>query len=284
MAKEHTNKVTIKGLVADIRHNEGQKDGVPFIAGEIMIEAGEDNIIPVGFYASEKKKDGNPNPMYASISTVVEEFKTIANSSREEADFIDVGLGKVGENAFYTKTGAFVQDFRIQAPFYNRITSGEKTPQATFTVQGEIIKVIDEVVKDVPTGNAILKMLVVGYGNRGEILNFVAKKPEAVEFLKNHFTEGEEVLVAGDIVVEEKIETKEEPTAFGDPIVEEFRTVKKQLVLTQGGNPVPSTLEDSERVSILSQREEYIQKNKEKQDKKNKSSNKKSSSASDFTL
>lgn len=281
MAKQHENKTTIQGQLVRIDSRTGvTKNNQEYLGGKVFVETGDDAVIPVDFFATKTKKDGTPNGLYKSIETMVNEFKSVATHGEEEADSIEVGAGEIKENAYHNDNGALIRGFTIQAPFYKRM--GNAQPKAEFIVVGEIISVEDVIKDNVPTGEALLRMLVVGYGNRANIIDFTLNTPEAVQYAKSNFSAGQEVKVQGQIVVEET-EPVKEATGFGAPIVDENKRSERKLVVLSATPPVSSAITDEERNQMLSQREAMLEEGKNKK-KASAPAQPKSNTASGFSL
>lgn len=284
---QHENKVTIKGTVVEIQTRTGiNKNNDEYIGGKIMVEAGKDNIIPVDFYANKMKKSGGENSIYKSLQSVVQDYKTIAANGRDEADTIEVGGGNLQENTFYVQDGnVMIRGFNIQAPFFNRKQIND--PSAEFIIVGEIVKLEDEIKKEggdeVPTGNAILTLLVVGYNNTANLLDFHIEGEKAVAYAKANFAPGLEVKINGEIQVIETVETTTEEVAIGEPIVEEKRRTERKLILKGATAPVDSSITSEDKETMLANREADLKKKKESAQSKAKGSNKKAS-AGNFSL
>lgn len=282
MAKEHENKPKIQGKLVKIESRSGTtKTGKEYIGGNLHIETGEDNIIPVSFFATPQKNDGNPNPVYASLKTVIDEYKSIDSHGRDEADLIEVGASRMQENAFYVRDGQLVRGFQMSAPFFNR--KAKIDPEGTFAMSGEIVKVTDEIIKDEPTGNVIVTLLVVTYNNTANLIDFSIEGEKGVQYAKTNFVQGMEVKLSGDIKVVEVIEEKTEEAAFGAPIVEEIRRTERKLLVTSATPPVESAITEEERSTMLAERESKLQRMKEEFLAKQKGGNK-PKGAADFSL
>ena len=260
MAKESMNKVTLAGKIIEIQSRFGvSKKNQNYLAGTVSIETGEDNIIPVSFYVQEKTKENKDNPLYKSLETVVNEYKTVNSHSREEADIIEISGARLSENVFFSND-RMIRGFQVASAFFNR--KNNATPMNEFIVTGEILDIVEEVVDDVPTGTVLIRLLVVGYGNRANVLDFVVEDPAGAKYVKATFSPGLEVKVKGNIVIEETLIEKKEEAAFGDPIITTTRNINRKLVVTSVTPPIDSSITEEERVTMLSTRESEIQSKK----------------------
>lgn len=282
MAKEHTNNVKISGLISEIEQRTGvTAKGVDYISGKLMIEVSEDNIIPVSFFSTKTKKDGKPNGIYGSLQTVVNEYKSIATNTRDEADSVEITGAKVRENTFFAPDGTMIRGFQLDSAFFNRKVN--VTPEATFTVVGEIVAIKDDIVNDEPTGTITLTLLIVGFGNKANLVDFKVEQPKAVAYVKDVFTQGQEVKVSGQVIIEEIITEKKEEAAFGDPIVQTSRRINRKLLVNSATPPVDSAITAEERATMLAEREAALATAKETSAAKNKGQGK-AQTAGNFSL
>ena len=258
MAAESIQKNTISGKLVNIDNREGTtKKGDEYIGGNIHIETGSDNVIPISFFATKNKKDGKPNPVYASLQTVIKEYKSIATHGREEADMVEVGAARLTENSFFVRDGAMIRGFQFGAPFFNR--KADITPQGEFNVVGEVVKITEDIVDDVPTGNLTLTMLIVTYSNTANLVDFAVEGEKAVNYVQTNFSPGMEVKLTGDILVMETFDKKVEASAFGEDIVEEVRKIERKLLVRSATPPVESKISEEERQTMLAERESKLQ-------------------------
>ena len=280
MAKESMNKVTVAGKIVEIESRTGvTKTNKPYIGGTLKVETAEDNVVPVSFFAAETTNAGKENPIYKSLQTVVNDYKTIQNDTREHADSVEISGARLSENIFFPQVDRMIRGFQIQGAFFNR--GANITPKNEFIISGVIEDVIEDVKDDVPTGTLTVRLLVVGYGNQANILDFKVEDPAGAKYILSTFTKGMEVKVNGSIVIDETIEEIKEETAFGDPIVNTTRRTERKLLITSATPPTDSTVPADERMQMLATRESQIQ------DKKAAASAPQSSkpkSAGEFTL
>ena len=263
MINETLQQNVISGKVANIEHRDGtMSNGAEYVGGTVEIEVGEDNIIPVSFFATKMKKDGSPNPIYPSLQTVINDYKTIASHGRDEADSVDVGAVRLQENTFFVRDGHMIRGWQFSSPFFNRRAGAES--KGEFTVVGEVVDTEDEIINDVPTGNMIVRMMLITYGNTANIIDFAVEGEKAVSYVKANFTPGVQVKISGDILIVEKIEEKTSEAAFGDPIVEQIRTVDRKLLIKSATAPTDSPITEEQRETILAERESKIAETKER--------------------
>jgi len=261
MAKESINKVNLTGKIVEIESRTGVTSaGKPYIGGTVKVETAEDNVIPVSFFATEKTNAGKDNPIYKSLQTVVSDFKTIQNHGRAEADIVEITGARLSENIFFPSPERMIRGFQVGGAFFNRKKADFKNE---FTISGNIEAVIEDVKDDVPTGTLTVRMLVVGYGDQANILDFKVEDPAGVNYIKSTFTPHMEVKVNGTIIIDETLEEVKEETAFGDPIINTIRKTERKLLIDKATPPIDSTIPADERAMMLAKRESDIQKKKE---------------------
>lgn len=279
MAAESTNTVKVSGPIVELESREGQtRKGSQYLAGKMKVKAGEDNIIPISFFTTKTKNDGTPNGLYNSIQSVVQDYKTIAEHGPDAADSVEITSGSLKENTFFSNSGNFIRGFQIDSVFYNR--KANATPGSEFIVSGEVMKVEPELKDDVPTGAVLLTLLVVGYGNRANLIDFYVPAGKKAEYVQSVYQPGMEVKIDGEIQVIETVEETKEEMAFGDPITNTKRKTDYKLVVNGGTAPIDSTIPEAEKTEMLSVRENYIAEQKEAQNKPKKAK----SASKEFTL
>lgn len=282
--QESFNKVTLTGKVAEITYKKGvNKNNDNYVAGEIKIETGEDNIIPVSFYQNELTKEKKPNGIYAGLMTAIEEFKTIAKDGRDAADTITVNAGRLEENSFYGKDGNLIRQYRISSPFFNRKQNAELANE--FVVEGIVVNIADEIKNEVPTGRLFVDLLVVGYADRGNILRLVVEGEKGVDYIKSSVSERDEVKFAGQVLHSEINEELKEEVAFGDPIIRITTRTERKLLITSATAARESTVSSEEIDTILADREGRLKIDKEKAaSKAKKEESKPASTRGNFSL
>jgi len=257
MAKESINKYSVAGKIVEIEHRTGvTKAGKPYISGTVHVESAPDNIVPIDFFAQETTNTGKENPIMKSLQTVVEEYKTITKDTREEADIVEISGARISENIFFPQPDRKIRGFRINGAFFNR--NNNASPKNEFTVSGEIVEVVEDVENDVPTGTLTVRLLVVGYKNKANIIDFKVEDPAGVKYVQSTFVPDMEVKVNGSVIIDETLEEIKEEVAFGEPIVNTSRKVSRKLVIKSATAPVSSSIPPEEKANMLAVRESEI--------------------------
>ena len=115
MLRQAENTVKIEGVLSevDIKPGTFKKNGqiVDSIGGTIIVKVNQtinneekELTIPVHMFASKLTNDGRPNPAYASIEKVANEFVSIASAGGEEgADRVRITSGAIEMNEYYSR-------------------------------------------------------------------------------------------------------------------------------------------------------------------------------------
>ena len=248
MLRQAINKIFIEGILAenDLAYGSYVKNGktVESINGKIVVKVvqpinGVDKelMIPIHYFANKYKNDGNPNPVYTSLETAMNDYVSIAASDEENADRVRISSASLEMNEYYPTPDKLTSFPRLKASFINRVPKdsikggGQANGQIEMIIAGKE----EEVVNDVPTGRILIKGIVPQYGGKVDVIPFYAASPKSIDFVSSNWNEGD--TVPATIALNFSAETKEviEEQAFGDPIVK-TRTVNLSEILITGGN------------------------------------------------
>lgn len=234
--------------------NEGEENEC--ISGDLVLRTEDGSEIPVSYFTNKyKKKDGKftseENKLYESYTTMMEDYISLENIEEGvQADVIQTGYAQFTDNDFIIQD-KMVNNNKIKATFANRLDSSklEINPKvAKFEINGVITKMEEEVIKDVPTGNVIVRLDAFNtYENKAKgtldvtIIPIKLTLPEALKdgFAKVGFYEGGCAKLTGTIINTSVEETYVEKQSFGEDITHTRSiTVKKYEIC--GGSPLPS--------------------------------------------
>ena len=228
-------KVEVAGIVSSKDLKIEQNNGQNIIKGSVSVEVDETNVIRFSVYTTEKKKDGSgDNVAYKGLLTVMDEFKTIADNGREEADKVYVN-GDL--NLFTGQNGK--ESVGQRASFFNRAKKLEGfEPQATFDVEMFIKTMVPEVDKEgEETGRVLVKGWVPTF-NGIEPITLIADK-DLADDVQSTFKVGQTARFFGDII-NNRVEIKKEiPMALGKPRIETKVEYKNELRITGASDPYP---------------------------------------------
>lgn len=233
--REAHNNVKVEGILHENRLDiKTHADGRRYIAGDLLVQVSEDNIVAVNFFSFDKKKDGNPNKIFQSLNTVKDSYKSIAKHGIEEADRVSITGGRVESNEFYGQNGQLISTFRVRSNFVNRV-SRELEPTAEFQMEGYIQGMTEEILNnDEVTGRFVLNLIVPMYGGRISLLNMFLENPAGINYVQENYEVGDTVKVAGIIRNRVQVVTKAEEMEFGGDIVETRERVYRELIVERG--------------------------------------------------
>lgn len=278
MLQQKMNEVKIEGILSeiDIKETSFVKNGktLKALTGQIKIRVdqninGEDviNEVPVSVFASELKNDGNPNPVYTSLKTVMETYVSIAAGGIEKADRVRITRGQITSNTYYSND-TLVSYPRITATFINRIKPEDCKPEASFEVEfmiGESGYETDAEGNE--TGRYKIKGIIPQYGGKVDVVSFYAVKESVIDAVSQYWQNGDTVHVVGQLNFTSKTEIVLVPVDFGDPI-QKKKTVTISDLIIIGGSATPLEGEfalDPDEVNVaLAERKARLEESKNK--------------------
>ena len=154
------NDVQIIGLLKTLNIEEKQtQKGRDAIMGHAVIEVTDKfnhvNNIRVNVFAFQLTNSGSQNKLYTSFETVMNEYKTIDEDGRSEADYVRV-TGSLDSN-IYSSHGAMHYSNRIRAVFFTRLEKEQVKEQKALCTIGVYVQKFDEAID--ADGNSL------GYSN-----------------------------------------------------------------------------------------------------------------------
>lgn len=250
--RQAENKVFIEGILSEIdivERTYTSKDGVQnnALAGQIKVRVeqkinGIDKIleIPVHVFVNEMTKKGTKNPAYESIDTVRREFISIASGAGVEgADRIRISGASIQMNEYWADENRLSSYPRINASFVQRVKRDEFTPKAQFSTELVVSKMINEVDKDgVKTGRLKVEGILPQYGERVDVVPFIAENPNVVDAISQYWQPKDTVKVSGKLNFSSTVEIYTEEQGFGEPI-EKKRTINVSELVITGGSQTP---------------------------------------------
>lgn len=162
------NDVQIIGLLKTLNIEEKQtQKGRDAIMGHAVIEVTDKfkhvNNIRVNVFAFRLTNSGSQNKLYTSFETVMNEYKTIDDDGRSEADYVRV-TGSLDAN-IYSSHGATHYSNRIRAVFFTRLREEEAKEQKALCTIGVYVQKFDEAIDadGNPLGYSNITAFSVGY-------------------------------------------------------------------------------------------------------------------------
>ena len=252
MLKQAENSVKIEGILSEIDLKTGStvKNGktVDYIGGSIKVRvnqilngANTELDIPVFMFANKLKNDGGPNPAYASIERVMNEYVSIAAGGMEAADRVRITNANIRMNEYYGQTGNLNSYPRINASFVTKVTDLTKfAPEATFSAVFMIAAMGYETDKDgVQIDNKFkIRGILPQYGGKVDVIDFYAVTPSVIDAVSSYWSEKDTVKINGKLNFTSVVEEKMVEVDFGEPRMERFTKSVSELIIT-GGTQTP---------------------------------------------
>lgn len=253
--KETTNQIFLTGVLvsknfeevdADLKNEQNQVIGKDkALRGSITIRTNDGSENEVKYYAARITKKGKENSLFKGLQTVMNEYKTL-EFNPSEPDVVKIGSGKVDIRDYKSTKDQQIKSYNeVKANFINRIETKdlEINPQESkFEFEGVIESMIDEIVKDAPTGNLIINLTIVGYDSTLIPVKLTVMQPMVQSFKSAGFYDGGYVKLVGKIVnTREEVETVEKMSFGEDNIKKTTVTVRRYEVTS--GSPLGSPIE-----------------------------------------
>lgn len=249
-----------------------EKNKTDFISGKITIATNEDCTNTVDFHfvyvTPVYSKSGKPNPNYKLLENIVNSGteKTVMGGGRENALKLRVD-GQIGVNDFVGADKEIVSQVRNEVSFINMSTNvdGKATFKTDMLITNAFRKEADEerniqehlVIKGATFNDFTKALLPVSYTvyNPDAIKYFESLEPSSSTPV---FTK-----VWGQICSQEFVSKIETKSAFGEDLVEERKTTKKEYVVTGAASDcyewdAEDTILASEVKAAMSNRELHL--------------------------
>ena len=284
MLKQAENNCKIEGILSEIDLKTGStvKNGktVEYIGGSIKVRVNQilngkevELDIPVFMFSNKLKNDGNPNPAYASIERVMNEYVSIAAAGIDAADRIRITGANIRMNEYYGQGDKLNSYPRINASFVTKVTDMSKfTPEASFSVVFMIAAMGYETDREgVQIENRFkIRGILPQYGGKVDVVDFYATSPSVIDAVSSYWSEKDTVKINGKLNFTSSIEERMVEVDFGEPRMER-RTVSVSELIITGGTQTPLdgdfAFDEDEINAALKERQAYLAelKNKAKQ-------------------
>ena len=252
MLRQAENSVKIEGILSEIDLKTGStvKNGktIEYIGGSIKVRvtqvlngANVDLDIPVYMFSNKLKNDGNPNPAYASIERVMNEYVSIAAGGIDAADRVRITNANIRMNEYYGQGGQLNSYPRINASFVTKVTDLTKfSPEATFSAVFVVAAMGYETDKDgIENPNRFkIRGILPQYGDKVDVVDFFATSPNVINAVSSYWSEKDTVKVNGKLNFTSVVEEKLVEVDFGEPRMEK-RTVSVSELIITGGSQTP---------------------------------------------
>lgn len=245
--RESINKINIVGKLVENGLQIRETDKGRFIAGTLSVEVADNNVIQVHFISSDKKKDGSPNKVFASLNTVRNEYKSVAQVGAEQADLVKISGGRIESNDFYTNDLELITFNRLSSSFVNRLTKTEEA-KANFQVEVYIADIIEEIKNEESTGRAIVLGYAIGYADKLIPVRLIVPE-KLVKDVNKIYSVGDTATFSGKIEYITTLVEKVTEAAFGEPVTNSFNKTTKELIITGGQEPAGETAYDQSDIA-----------------------------------
>lgn len=243
MAKQQTadalrqaeNNIVIEGILAEKDLKVSIKDGTEAIIGTLTIETAPSSIHVVNVYCNKMKKNGEgETPAYAGLTTVMNEYKSIAMVGKEEADKVRITMGQISLNDFISQDN-LKSYVRYSTNYINRLRVGEEfNPRAEFIVEMAVDKKVREVKNGEETNRLKLTGIVPLFNGTVIPLDFVVVGEPAINVIEDNFNIGDTVKIWGSIVNTATSTVTEKTGLLGNVKKEVKTTYVREMVMEDG--------------------------------------------------
>jgi hypothetical protein len=244
--REATNNTHIEGIVADVRIEEKNYNGVDSISGEIDIKVSEDSVHTIKVFSNKINKKGTESGLYKGIQTIKNEFKSIEKNGIEDADKVRIDAGQIGRNDYYGEDGLLRSFPQLKANFVNRVQSNDVfEPKAEFSLEMYIFSINEEKDKDQEsTGRLLIKGFVPVY--EGKVIPFdLVVNEDNAEYVSNTYEKGQTATFYGEIVNRMIITKTEVKVGFGKPKEDVKRFSVREYLVNSATDPLDADEENS---------------------------------------
>lgn len=242
--EQATNKLNIVGKIIDCTFREGTtSSGSRYESANYTVRVeqtynGKKEIdeIACTTFGTPTTSTGAQHPGYRSIQEL-KGMKTIQDYGENEASRIKITAGSIQENAFVSRSGQLVNNWRARVPYIG--TAGNASDIASFNVDIFIMDMHDELDKDgEPTGRLVVKGGIVQYGGTLDVVDFIVEGNDAVDYISHNWNVNDTVNAGGRIrVTSQEVNTPAESTgSWGESLPETSTRMVRELVITRGSD------------------------------------------------
>lgn len=282
MKKNLINEIYAEGYLYEHKlEKKVSKAGVGYIGGTLSLATDEDcsNIVVFHFtYVTPTySKSGSSNPNYKILENIINsgDTQTVMGAGKEKALKIRMN-STIGLNEFYDKDDNLVSQIRNDGGFINTISefSNNKNIFKTDILITNIFDKEADEEKNIEE-HAIVKGAIFNNYTKALLpISFAVYNPGAISYFKNLEPSSSNPVftkVWGQIVSKEFVKVQETESAFGEKLVEERRSTRKEYVITGAqGDPyewdTEETILASELKEAMSQRELHLAETKKRQE------------------
>lgn len=265
--------VHVEGILAE-KNLEATKDknGKDIIRGDLTVKVDDTHTVVLNVYVGALTTKGEENPAYKGMTTVLNEYHSIAEVGEEAATRVRCNKGNLQLNTYIDRNGEVKTNVRYSASFLSRIDGNSKSPyspHAEFEVEGYIKVIKEETDKEGETTGRLKVTILVPTYNSIEPMDIMVPTDMSDAF-NNLFEIGSTFKAFG--VLENNVIVKEKTIqmALGAPRTEKDYTYIDERILTGASEPYPEeTAYSAEAIrKALTDREMRIEEMKNKANEK----------------
>lgn len=288
--KESTNNVYLTGVLVkkdfeevdcDVKNEQGQVIGKDkAIRGVAIIRTTDGSENEVKYYATRLTKKGAESALFKGLKTVMNEYKSLEQFPNE-ADVVKIGAGKISVNDYVNSKSELKCYNEVKANFINRVESKDletTLQESKFEVEGVVETITDEIIKEVPTGNKIINLMIIGYEGTLIPMKLTIIESMVTAFNSAGFYEGGYAKFVGKLVNTKETTEIIEKMGFGEDNVKIVTKTVSRFEVTSG-NPLGTPMDKGITVEEWGQAKT---KRQLKLDKKKEEANNNSPSANPF--
>ena len=264
MAKKMINQTHIEGalyqhdLTLKVTGENSKNPGTEYISGiiEIATDDAGINIVPVHFtYVTATTSKGTANATFNVLKNIIDRvYKTVMTDGAENATMLRIDSA-IGLNEFYDRNDQFVSVKRNEGGFVHvtpTIAEDERT-RNTFDCD-IIINNVTHVEGDEDKGTtdkAVVKGVIFNFRNDVMPVEFSAINPKAMDYFEGLGASNSNPIftrIKGRQISECIVRRVEEESAFGEPSIKEYKSTKKDFVITWA-MPEPYVWDDDSTIT-----------------------------------
>ena len=229
-------------LTLKVTGENSKNPGTEFISGTIEIATDDAgiNIVPVHFtYVTATTSKGTANATFNVLKNIIDRvYKTVMTDGAENATMLRIDSA-IGLNEFYDRNDQFVSVKRNEGGFVHvtpTIAEDERT-RNTFDCD-IIINNVTHVEGDEDKGTtdkAVVKGVIFNFRNDVMPVEFSAINPKAIDYFEGLGASNSNPIftrIKGRQISESIVRRVEEESAFGEPSIKEYKSTKKDFVIT----------------------------------------------------
>lgn len=227
------NKTSIEGVLVEKTIRTGEtKAGVPYVAGKLQIDTGNDNVITVDVFEQQKNSKGADNPKYSTLLKIADEGAAVHDGATNPTR---LRISSALELNDWTNQEGQMVSTLINSGAY--INIGGNDAKAEFETDIVIKNTQPEIVKEEETGRLFVNGLIFNYRGQALPVKFVVENKEGVEFFAS-LEPGTFTKVWGKQINSTTVNEKIEASAFGEDRVIKTSYSRKEFLIT-GCNSIP---------------------------------------------